>query len=63
MQCNFTKKYLEDKNISYIEKNVVESEEALNEVKDLGFSSLPVIVSNGMEAFHGFRPEKLKKMG
>ncbi|AGY81814.1 MULTISPECIES: glutaredoxin-like protein NrdH [Carnobacterium] len=62
MQCNFTKKYLEDKGISYEVKDIFESEEALNEVKELGFSSVPVISIEGHEAFNGFRPDLLDQL-
>ncbi|WP_029276426.1 glutaredoxin-like protein NrdH [Carnobacterium jeotgali] len=62
MQCNFTKRYLEDKGVSYEVKDIFESEEALNEVKDLGFSSVPVISVEGQEAFNGFRPDLLDQL-
>lgn len=62
MQCNFTKKYLEDKGVSYEIKDIFESEEALNEVKELGFSSVPVISVEGQEAFNGFRPDLLDQL-
>ncbi|MGY0401493.1 glutaredoxin-like protein NrdH [Carnobacterium jeotgali] len=62
MQCNFTKKYLEDKGVPYEVKDIFESEEALNEVKDLGFSSVPVISVEGQEAFNGFRPDLLDQL-
>lgn len=62
MQCNFTKKYLEDKGVSYEVKDIFESEEALNEVKELGFSSVPVISVEGQDAFNGFRPDLLDQL-
>ena len=62
MQCNFTKKYLEDKGVPYEVKDIFESEEALNEVKELGFSSVPVISVEGQDAFNGFRPDLLDQL-
>ncbi|GEL67654.1 glutaredoxin-like protein NrdH [Marinilactibacillus psychrotolerans] len=62
MQCNFTKKYLEDKGISYEVKDIVENEAAIEEVKSLGFSSLPVVIAEGLEAFNGFRPDMLNQL-
>lgn len=59
MQCNFTKKYLDDKGVLYEIKDIFESEEALAEVKELGFSSVPVILADGQDAFNGFRPDLL----
>ena len=37
--------------MEFIVKDVFESEEALAEVKELGFQSLPVIVADGVEPF------------
>lgn len=62
MQCNFTKKYLEDNQIPYKEMNVEENQEALERVKSLGFQSLPVVEIEGEEAFFGFRPERLAQL-
>lgn len=62
MQCQFTKKYLENKGIPFEEKDVEQNTEAILEVKDLGFSSLPVVIAEGMEAFNGFRPDLLNRL-
>ncbi|MCI7240681.1 MAG: glutaredoxin-like protein NrdH [Aerococcus suis] len=61
-QCNFTKRFLNDKDIPYQEKDITASDEALNEVRDLGFQSLPVVMADGLEPFNGFRPDKLKQL-
>ena len=62
MQCNFTKHYFEKNTVEFTVKDVFESEEALAEVKELGFQSLPVIVADGVEPFFGFRPDLLEKL-
>lgn len=62
MQCNFTKRFLNEHNIPFQTKDVEEDQEALQEVKELGFSSLPVILAKGQKAFHGFHPDKLKQL-
>lgn len=62
MQCAFTKKFLDEKEISYTTYDVYESEKALNTVKDLGFQSLPVVVIDGEKPFFGFRPDLLEKL-
>lgn len=62
MQCNFTKKYLEDKGIPYEIKDIEQNEGAIDEVKSLGFSSLPVVLAEGIEAFNGFRPDMLNQL-
>ncbi|QTU83421.1 glutaredoxin-like protein NrdH [Carnobacteriaceae bacterium zg-C25] len=60
MQCNFTKQFLLDNDIDFIVKDVEEDAVALEEVKALGFSSLPVVVIEGEEPFNGFRPDSLE---
>ena len=62
MQCNFTKQFFENNNVEFTVKDVFESEEALAEVKELVFQSLPVIVADGVEPFFGFRPDLLEKL-
>lgn len=61
-QCQFTKMFLERHNIDYVEKNVSEDESLVDEVKALGFSSLPVVQIEGEEAFSGFQPDRLEKL-
>ncbi|MGX7347831.1 glutaredoxin-like protein NrdH [Aerococcus vaginalis] len=62
MQCNFTKKFLTDNNIDFVDSDVTASEEALNEVKEMGFQSLPVVVTDDIEPFFGFRPDLLQQL-
>lgn len=62
MQCNFTKKYLTDKEIKFQTIDITESEEALAKVKGMGFQAVPVIVGENEEAFYGFQPDRLAKL-
>ncbi len=62
MQCEFTKKFLEDKGIDFEIKNVQENGDALTEVKSLGYTSLPVVISEVIGSFNGFRPDILSKL-
>lgn len=62
MQCQFTKKYLENKGIPFEVKDIEQNEKAIDEVKQLGFSSLPVVIAEGIEAFNGFRPDMLNRL-
>ena len=48
-QCMFTKKYLDKSKVSYFEKNISENPDWAEEVKALGFQTLPVIVIEGEE--------------
>ena len=62
MQCNFTKKWLNEHGIEYEEFNVEKDEEALNYIKyDLGYQAVPVVVSP-TEHWYGFQPDKLAKL-
>jgi len=63
-QCDMTKRVLNGEGIDYKAINVEEDTAALAYVKDeLGFSSVPVIVAEGLEPFSGFRPDMLQKLG
>ena len=59
VQCEFTKKFLVQHELPFEEKNVMESNEALEEMRATGFTSLPVVVIDGKEPFFGFRPDIL----
>lgn len=62
MQCNFTKKFLDDNAVEYTVIDVYENEEALQRVKEMGFQSLPVVEIEGEEPFFGFRPDRLEAL-
>lgn len=62
MQCQFTKKYLESRGVPFEVKDIEQDTNAIEEVKQLGFSSLPVVIAEGIEAFNGFRPELLNRL-
>lgn len=62
VQCNFTKQFLSANEIEYTEINVMEDEKALEHVKSLGFSGLPVVEIDGLEPFNGFRPDVLETL-
>lgn len=62
MQCNFTKKWLTEHNIDYIEIDVEEDTDSLNYIKyELGYQAVPVVVSS-TEHWYGFQPDKLAKL-
>lgn len=62
MQCAFTKKFLAENGLQFEERDVFESEKFKEEVVELGFTSLPVVVADGHEPFAGFRPDKLDEL-
>ncbi|MDR1568147.1 MAG: glutaredoxin-like protein NrdH [Streptococcaceae bacterium] len=61
MQCKMVKRFLDDKNIDYLEINVEEQPEMIDYVKSLGFQTLPVVETTN-KVFSGFRPNELKEL-
>lgn len=59
VQCQWTKKIMEQEGIAYDEINVEEDAAALEFIKGLGYSAAPVVVA-GNEHWSGFRPERIK---
>ena len=60
-KCVFTKKWLESKGIPYEEKRTDLDEDARNEVIEMGYQELPVVVA-GSEHWSGYQPEKLEEL-
>lgn len=48
IQCKITKKRLQRLNIQFIEENVENNDELLQEIKRAGFMSMPVLKENDM---------------
>lgn len=62
-QCDMTKRVLEGEGVHFNVINVEEDTNALEYVKNqLGFSSMPVVVAEGIEPFSGFRPDMLQAL-
>ncbi|AXY25240.1 NrdH-redoxin [Suicoccus acidiformans] len=59
-ECMFTKKFFEKHNIDFQEINITEDPERTQDVVDLGFKALPVVLIEGQEPFSGYRPDKLE---
>ena len=57
-QCNITKKLFQKSNILYTEINGLEH---INELKEKGFSSFPVIETDN-DSWSGFKPDKIKAL-
>ena len=60
-QCKGVKRWLKSNGIAFNEINVSEQPEYIQEVKDLGFTSLPVTKS-GDFVFSGFDVPKLNEL-
>ncbi|WP_429970610.1 redoxin NrdH [Fructilactobacillus sp. Tb1] len=62
IQCKMTKRFLEEHNIDFVEKNTSENPEFVTYLKDLGFQAVPVVEVEGAESFTGFRPDRLNAL-
>ncbi len=58
VQCDTTKRVLNRKEIEFTEINLSENEEAMQHVRDLGYTAAPV-VEVGNRHWSGFRSELL----
>lgn len=61
VQCRFTQQWLMDNDIVFEEVDVETQVGAIDEVRALGYASLPVVV-NGVEHWYGFNPDKLEEL-
>ena len=57
--CRKTKQHCERLGIDFEERNVAENVEFLEEVKNLGYLSTPVVVVDENTHWNGYHPEKL----
>lgn len=62
IQCKMTKRFLEEHNIDFVEKNTSENPEFVTYLKELDFQVVPVVEVEGAESFTGFRPDCLNKL-
>ena len=61
-QCNLSKHVLNDLGISYTEKNVDTNEKFMDEAKDTGYKSMPIILKDGQVIASGFMPDVLNQL-
>ncbi|MDD7385126.1 MAG: glutaredoxin-like protein NrdH [Actinomycetaceae bacterium] len=59
VQCNATKRALKKAGIAYTDIDLTQDEDALEKVKEMGFMSAPVVVTDS-DTWSGFRPDKIK---
>lgn len=57
--CKATKKWLEQKGVPFVAKDVTQDEEALAEMKRLGYQGVPVVIVDANTNWYGFRPDML----
>ena len=63
MQCDFTKKYLNDMGTPYNDVDVTQDKEALEQLQHHGYLGVPVVAINSLaDSWGGFRPDELEKL-
>lgn len=62
VRCYYTKKYMDVMGISYKEKDILASDAAWEEVKNMGFQSVPVIKGEQHAPFAGFQPDRIDQL-
>ncbi len=62
IQCKMTKKFLTEHHINFAEKNITDTPEYIDYLKNKGFRSVPVLEDNDHAIINGFRPDLLKKL-
>lgn len=61
--CRLTKMALERRGVEFIEKRVDEDPRALEEIKNLGYLQVPVVVAADGSHWSGLNPEKINSLG
>lgn len=59
--CVSAKEYLQEKGISYTEKNIQKDPQARKELMDMGYMGVPVIIIDGEEIL-GFDQPRIEKL-
>ncbi|HFI0682457.1 TPA: glutaredoxin-like protein NrdH [Streptococcus suis] len=59
--CRMTKMVLDDLGVDYTHIDVTTDAEALDKVKTLGYSQMPVVEADG-EFWSGFQPDRLAEL-
>ena len=58
VQCDMTKRYMDNNGISYNTVDITEDPAALEMILELGFKSAPVVISE-KGSWAGFQPDKI----
>jgi glutaredoxin-like protein NrdH len=61
VQCETTKRYLNKNGIEFTEINMADNTDALDRVRDMGYTQAPVVVV-GDTSWSGFRLDSLQKL-
>lgn len=61
VQCNMTKKYMDDRGIEYSTVDITEDSDALDKIINKGFKAAPVVDHND-RWWAGFQPDEIDKI-
>lgn len=62
VQSFYVTKYLEKQNINFVEKIVDKNDSFFQEIRIMGYHSIPVTIAEKNAAIVGYQPEKLKEL-
>lgn len=62
VQCNATKRALDKQGLDYTTVDVTEDAAAADNLKALGFASVPVVIADDTEPWAGYRPDRVKAL-
>jgi len=57
--CDRTKEFLDTLGVEYVTRNIQEDDSNFQEVIDLGYQQVPVVVTDSGESWSGHQPAKL----
>lgn len=60
--CRLSKAAMDRAGVEYVERNVEDDPSAFQDVKDMGYSAVPVIVTPSGEHWSGLRPDLLSTL-
>lgn len=60
--CRKTKSFLKAQEVDFVEKNINTNPDFLEEAKQTGLTSMPIVMVEGHEPFAGHKPEKLEEI-
>ncbi|AXX65152.1 MAG: glutaredoxin-like protein NrdH [Lactobacillus sp.] len=62
IQCKMTKRFLNEHNVHFEERNINNQPQYLDYLKQQGFQSVPVVMAADNNPIVGFRPDELKEL-
>lgn len=60
--CELVKRALDNKKIKWVERNISLDNNYIEELNQLGYQSVPVVVRDNVVLFNGYRPDIINKL-